>query len=52
MVDLLVRNAELLVTCDEQRREIPGGWVAITGGMVEAVGAPGDEPDADRTIRA
>jgi cytosine/adenosine deaminase-related metal-dependent hydrolase len=52
MADLLVRNAELLVTCDDQQREIPGGWVAITGGTVEAVGAPGDEPAADRTIRA
>ncbi|MCU1375951.1 MAG: Cytosine deaminase, partial [Actinomycetia bacterium] len=52
MADLLVRNAELLVTCDADQREIPGGWVAITGGMVEAVGGPGDEPAADRTIDA
>ena len=52
MTDLLIRDAELLVTCDDERREIPGGWVAITGGMVEAVGGPGEEPPADRTIRA
>ena len=52
MTDLLVRDAELLVTCDDERREIPGGWVAVTGGLVEAVGPPGTEPTADRTIRA
>jgi cytosine/adenosine deaminase-related metal-dependent hydrolase len=52
MADLLVRNAELLVTCDAEKREIPGGWVAITGGMVEGVGAAGDEPAAGRTIDA
>jgi cytosine/adenosine deaminase-related metal-dependent hydrolase len=52
VADLIVRGAELLVTCDPDRREIPGGWVAITAGMVEAVGGPGEEPGADRTVRA
>ena len=51
-VDLLVAGAELLVTCDDERREIPGGWVAITDGAVVAVGTPGSEPTARRTIRA
>ncbi|MCU1486365.1 MAG: amidohydrolase [Actinomycetia bacterium] len=51
MADLLVRDAELLVTCDDGR-EIPGGWIAVTGGMVEAVGAPGDEPQADQVVSA
>lgn len=44
MTDLLVRDADLVATCDADRREIPGGWVAVSGGMVEAVGGPGEEP--------
>ena len=28
-VDLCVRNARLVVTMDAERREIPGGWVAV-----------------------
>jgi cytosine/adenosine deaminase-related metal-dependent hydrolase len=31
--DLLVRNAKLVATCDDAGRELPGGWVAITGGL-------------------
>jgi cytosine/adenosine deaminase-related metal-dependent hydrolase len=42
MADLLLRNAALLVTMDDARRELAGGWVAITGGFVEAVGASVD----------
>ena len=38
MADLLVRGAELVATVDDGRRELAGGWVAITGGLVEAVG--------------
>ena len=53
MTDLLVRNARLLVTMDDQRRELAGGWVAITGGLVEAVGSSTDaEPPAARVIDA
>jgi cytosine/adenosine deaminase-related metal-dependent hydrolase len=51
-VDLLVAGADLLVTMDDQRREIPGGWVAISGGFVTAVGEPGREPAATRTVSA
>jgi cytosine/adenosine deaminase-related metal-dependent hydrolase len=51
--DLLVHDAELLTTVDDTRREIPGGWVAITGGAISALGGPGDpRPDAGRTIDA
>ena len=50
--DLLVAGAELLVTMDEERREIPGGWVAISGGRVSAVGASSKEPPATTTLRA
>ena len=37
---------------DADRTEIPGGWVAVSGGFVTAVGEPGREPEADRTIDA
>ena len=50
--DLLIRDAELVATCDDDRRELVGGWVAITGGQVVGVGLPGTEPTATRTIRA
>ncbi len=50
--DLLVAGAELVVTMDGPRREIPGGWVAITDGLVSGVGGPGTEPTAARTLRA
>ena len=51
-VELCVSGAELVVTMDGQRREIPGGWVAVSDGFVTAVGEPGHEPEADRTIDA
>ena len=51
-VDLCVRNADLIVTMDAPRREIRGGWVAVSGGLVTAVGEPGREPEAERTIDA
>ena len=51
--DLLVRDAELVATVDERRREIPGGWVAVTEGVVSAVGGPGDPaPEAARVLDA
>jgi cytosine/adenosine deaminase-related metal-dependent hydrolase len=40
--DLLVRGAELVATVDDARREINGGWVAVTDGLVSAVGGSGD----------
>ncbi len=50
--DILVAGADLVVTMDADRQEIPGGWVAITSGFVTAVGEPGDEPNAERRIDA
>jgi len=49
-VDLVIAGAELLVTMDDDRTEIPGGWVAIDDGVVVAVGSPGREPPAGRTV--
>ena len=48
--DLLVREAEVLVTMAGQ--EIPGGWVAVTNGVVVSVGKPGTEPTAREVISA
>src|SRR5829696_1877120 len=51
--DLLITDAELVATVDDTRREIPGGWVAVTGGAVSGLGGPGDPtPEASRTIDA
>lgn len=50
--DLCVRGADLVVTMDADRREIPGGWVAISDGFVTAAGPPGREPAAERVIDA
>jgi cytosine/adenosine deaminase-related metal-dependent hydrolase len=51
-VDVLIAGAELVATMDDERREIPGGWVGITGGVVAAVGTAGTEPAAITTVRA
>ena len=42
--DLLVRNALLVATVDSTRRELPGGWVAITNGLISGVGSSLDTP--------
>lgn len=52
-VDLLVAGADLVVTMDDDRREVPGGWVACRDGFVAAVGAASDPPPpAARVLRA
>ena len=53
MVDLLIRNAGLLATVDNERREVAGGWVACTDGVISGVGSSSDPvPDATVTIDA
>jgi len=42
--DLVVRGASLVATMDADRRELAGGWVAITDGLVSAVGPSTEEP--------
>ncbi len=42
--DLLLRDAALVATVDDARRELAGGWVAITDGLISGVGAAGSEP--------
>ena len=51
--DLLIYNARLVATVDADRRELPGGWVAITNGLISGVGASTDVlPEASERIDA
>ncbi len=53
MADLLIHNARLVATVDAERRELAGGWVAITDGLVSGVGSSLDPPPtAERVIDA
>lgn len=51
MTTLLLKNADVLVTMDAERREIPGGGVFIRDGVIEAVGVSAELPaSADQVI--
>jgi 8-oxoguanine deaminase len=50
MIDTLIRDAELVVPVDGA--DLPGGWVAITGDTITAIGPAGTEPEAGRTVSA
>ena len=51
MTTLLVRNAHILVTMDDQRREIPGGGIFIRDGFIEQVGESDQLPSkADQIL--
>ncbi len=51
MPSLLAAGAEILVTMDEDRREVPGGGVYAENGFIVAVGPPESLPDtADEHI--
>ncbi|HMD88407.1 MAG TPA: 8-oxoguanine deaminase [Anaerolineaceae bacterium] len=51
MSTLLVRNANLMVTMDEQRREITSGGMFIRDGFIEQIGQSSELPDtADKVI--
>jgi len=53
MATLLVRNAHVLVTMDDGRREIPRGGLFARDGVIEQVGATEDLPTkADRVFDA
>ena len=51
-VDLLIKNAWVVATMDDQRRELTGGWVAISGGYVVGVGAGSEPAPAAHRTRA
>ncbi len=48
--DLLVRDAILVATCDDASRELAGGWVAITGDVITAVGRSDEPPPATASV--
>ena len=51
MSTLLARNAEVLVTMDDQRREIEGGGLFARDGLIEQVGTTDELPDdADEVL--
>lgn len=51
MPTLLVKNASILVTMDDQRREISGGGLFIRDGRIEQVGATNELPgEADQVL--
>ncbi|HWG73793.1 MAG TPA: 8-oxoguanine deaminase [Acidimicrobiales bacterium] len=46
-------GADLVATVDDQRSELAGGWVAVTDGLISAVGAATDRPpQATQVLRA
>jgi len=47
---LLLHHADVLVTMDTQRREIPDGAVFIRNGIIEAVGPTAELPDTANEI--
>jgi cytosine/adenosine deaminase-related metal-dependent hydrolase len=52
-VDLVVTGAELVVTMDAERRELAGGWVAVSDGLISAVGSGAETPPtAAEVLRA
>jgi cytosine/adenosine deaminase-related metal-dependent hydrolase len=52
-VDLLISNARLVATVDSERRELAGGWIAVSGGFITAIGSATDPPpEATRSIDA
>ena len=52
MTDLLIRDALVVATMDDERREIVGGWVAITNSKISGIGTSGSEPSAREVIDA
>ena len=53
MKTLLIKNARVVVTMDEQRREIDNGAVFVRGNVIEQVGATAELPEtADEVIDA
>lgn len=50
---LLVRDAAVVATCDDGRRELRGASVLVRGGRIEAVGPAADLPrEADEVVDA
>lgn len=57
MADLLIKNSSHIATMDSERKEIAGGWIAITDGFISGIGETGSgesgiEPEARATLDA
>ena len=57
MADLLIKNASHIATMDSERKEMAGGWVAITDGFISGIGETGSSesdaaPEAKATLDA
>ena len=50
MPTLLVKNATLLVTMDEARRELSNGGLFVRDGFIEQIGVTDDLPQAADTV--
>jgi cytosine/adenosine deaminase-related metal-dependent hydrolase len=51
MTTLLVKHADVVVTMDDRRREIPGGGLFVRDGFIEQVGPTGELPtEADKVL--
>jgi cytosine/adenosine deaminase-related metal-dependent hydrolase len=50
--DLVLKGADTVATLDADRRELVGGWVAVTDGRISGIGTAGTEPDAAETLDA
>lgn len=48
--DLVVHGAWLVATVDDQRREIPGGWIAVDDGLISAIGTS-SQPEPSSRLR-
>jgi cytosine/adenosine deaminase-related metal-dependent hydrolase len=51
MHDLVIAGGQLVATMDDERRELEGGWVATSGGLVAEV-ATGPPPPAEQVLDA
>lgn len=51
MADLVIHNARCVATMDDAVGDLTAGWVAVTDGLVEAVGT-GRPPEADQQLDA
>ncbi len=42
---ILIRNSHTIALLDLSKREIRGGWISVTDGVIDGVGEPGQEPE-------
>ena len=53
MADLVLTDCGTIATVDDDRREQSGGWIAMTDGLISAIGSGADTvPEAARTLSA